>query len=685
MMILEKYEKSNDFSIDGKFNDWYDIPSYKDSTEDQLDNDDVNLIDYKISSDNLFISFYLKVKGKMFGYLNIEKNYVVQIFIDTDLDENTGYLISQIGADYMIEISGNKNNIMSSMYYQFDESRVNNDWNAWEVMFEVESDSNENELETQIWLDDLDLNKGNFVNTCFHIFDSNGNEDFSDMIISNQGNALTIEQKSLPPIIIEKGKPIGFLELNIKDFGEDVIINSIIIESFSTVVDDDIDRVELFDTDNNLISFDRFNNGFATLKINHSILSSSMGGMTVVVAVNFAETATSGHAIGIKVSSVDANTNAITINGKTKVSYIEKVPEGIEIDGAFEDWKDISGKKDPDDVKNKNIDINDYRSTKDTELMSFYLDVEGEMLAGVRVPSDKARVVPSKPVDDIPSEPINTPDPPSEEVPLPEKTGEDKIYIFIDSDNENDTGYRLSFFPIGADYMIEITGQYGNILSSRYYIYSGEDEQEKWSWKVKGKVKVAIEDKKLEGQISIEDLGLIGEFRVYFHTVDWENNEDYTSEISPINIELDFDILPKPDGTRATVLVIGHVYYGEGESSPVEKGTLVRMYVDGDYYGCDVTGDSWDNETIGPQFDDHEYAIRWDDGGSTGQSLEVKCSTDGWTGTNSVEHTDTSTEIIDIHLVPEFSEMTIPIIGIIVLFIISRRKRRKKENIIKHP
>lgn len=666
MVFLESYEKSYAILVDGKFNDWKDISAYEDSEFDQLDNNDVNILEYKIFSDDLFLSFYLKVKGKMFGYSNEENSYIIQIFIDTDLNKNSGYLISNIGADYMIEISGNDNSILSNMYYQFDNTRASNDWNAWETMFEVSADCKNNELETQIWLDDLGLNKKDYVNAYFHIFDSYGNEDFSDMIISNIGGALKIEQKSISAVILEKGKFTKFLELEITAYGRNVTINSIIIERYSTATDEDIENINLVNKNNKLLAKSNFTNGIATLMINPSNLSPKKS-MTVFVTVNVSETAINGHAVGLRVSSIFADTKAIIIYGKAKVAYIENVPDKIVVDGAFEDWRKILGKSDERDVENENIDIREYKSTKDEEHASFYLNVEGEILGGVSVPSKKARIVPSISEKKIPTEPIK---PPTEEIPLPEQTGEDKIYIFIDSDNNNATGYKLSFFPIGADYMIEIKGRYGKVLSSRYFSFSGK-KQDIWSWEDVGKIKVACGDKELETQLDLEELGIEDEFSVYFYTKDWDNNEDYSNDANRVKITMSIEIMPSSDGTRVVVWVHGYVYKSNGD--PVPAGVTVTWYYDENNNGFD-SGD-----IIGTDDTDSTgyYIISWDDNGHypPGHNMRVDASYGGEYNHTDWFHDGSSDYSKDIHLIPEFSDIAIPIIGTIALFLTFRKRK----------
>ena len=83
------------------------------------------------------------------------------------------------------------------------------------------------------------------------------------------------------------------------------------------------------------------NDRIATLKIAPNILLEKKEVRTFFIEININKVAIKGHAIGLRVLSIDADTNAVTIKGLPKVAYIEGITEMITIDGAFEDWKNL--------------------------------------------------------------------------------------------------------------------------------------------------------------------------------------------------------------------------------------------------------------------------------------------------------------------------------------------------------
>ena len=611
MLLIDS--KDSGVSIDGKFGDWKNEVFYDDS-DDQIVNKSINIDSYGINNDKTKLSFYIKVEDTILRDYGTQKDGdTIQIFVDLDQNVETGYIINGIGADSMIEIYGRSNEILSSMYYKFDNSRANNDWNAWEVMFEVEAICDGTELETQLWLDDIGIEKGHGVNVYFHIFDPYGNEDFSNMVINNINGALMIDQKSISSNVLARGKTTKFLELNMEAFGKDVTINSIDIEKFSTAVDTDIKSISLLDENDELLVKDGFSNGIATLTITPSILAKDES-MTAYVAVEISETATSSHAIGLRVSLINADTKAITIKGETAIAYIDRVTEKITIDGAFEDWQLIESKPDQIDKNiNKNIDINEYKANAEQHA-SFYLKVSGRVMAGVSIPTDSARSVIQTQKDD--NAQVGTQD----ETPLPIQTGEDTIFVFIDTNQDTKTGYRPNNnFKVGADEMIEIKGQYGIILSKTYYRFEGND-QKSWNWQ-KESTKVEAECVASEIEIQVSN-GIKDSFDVYFHIMDWEENEDYSdNEITQDYIPLisnfnrgNFDLTvidsPTTSADRFGIAVATGDFNDDGKDDLLVGADRYGSPQDGQayiFYGSSTGISDEPDKTLVSKSDDEEF------------------------------------------------------------------------------
>jgi hypothetical protein len=126
------------------------------------------------------------------------------------------------------------------------------------------------------------------------------------------------------------------------------------------------------------------------------------------------------------------------------------------------------------------VDIDEYKVMGNFGSLSFYFKVEGTMMGGTAIP-----MVPDyKEYMDIP---VPTGDDNSagsgnkqeiipyleDKIPK-ELLGEDSLYIFIDSDQNLNTGYCTEWLPIGADHLIKISGKDGNIMEKVSLTFDGE-------------------------------------------------------------------------------------------------------------------------------------------------------------------------------------------------------------------
>jgi hypothetical protein len=110
-----------------------------------------------------------------------------------------------------------------------------------------------------------------------------------------------------------------------------------------------------------------------------------------------------------------------------------------------------------------------------------------------------------------------------DEIPLPYRLGEDKAYIFIDSDRDIATGLIVSTQaePLGADYVVEITGKYGHIFSKELMSYTGNGYT--WEWSSLGPVPVGKDRSRLEVSVDLSMLSIDinNGLDSYFFITDW--------------------------------------------------------------------------------------------------------------------------------------------------------------------
>ena len=142
------------------------------------------------------------------------------------------------------------------------------------------------------------------------------------------------------------------------------------------------------------------------------------------------------------------------------------------------------------------------------------------MLGGAVVPMDTARQIP---VDSYtPGQGVSTITPISSSSDLPEKKGEDTIYVFLDTNTSDYFGFEVND-TFHADKLIEINGQNGLINSAKLHNFLGNDSFD-WSWEFIEDVAAAAYGNELEMSISkIDDT-----FKAYYHLISWDTSEDFS-------------------------------------------------------------------------------------------------------------------------------------------------------------
>jgi hypothetical protein len=520
LFLMIDFEEPNGIKIDGKFNDWDDVQSHYDSTDDQVI-PDLNIHEYKIAQTENTLSFYVRVKGQMFDDIfetpstAKDNSGTLRIFLDTDTNPQTGYLFEGLGADKLIEIDGYEGAVRNAVLKEFNPlarlvdsehpKRPNNDWNAWDNPHSINAICNDNKLETQIHIPDLEE-----VNTRVHLMDSNNNFDMSDVIVGNSPGSLLITQQPTPliveqPDLLTDGEIPGMLELELQAYGEDILVDEV---GFNH-------DAELYDDEDNEIVF--------------PLLIKQSEPMTVLASPKLSPAVTNGEVVDFEIKSAVTDSGPVTISGNGAKAYVGDVPPEIRIDGLFEDWVTIDKVIDEDkhEVANPNVDISSYSIFETPSDISFYFKVEGSVLTGTELPVKPYIYRPSFPSLKIDSVSSGT----DKDLPLdlPIKTGEDSLYIFLDTDSNPTTGYRpMEQFPLGADYVLELTGQNGKIINKQLLEFTG-DTPDLYEWSAVTDLDAACYAAELEAQlelryISVDKLG--PEMDIYIHIVDWSGDED---------------------------------------------------------------------------------------------------------------------------------------------------------------
>jgi hypothetical protein len=258
-------------------------------------------------------------------------------------------------------------------------------------------------------------------------------------------------------------------------------------------------------------------NGITRILIDPPLTISANEPVTIDIDIELSSSAKCGSTFGLKLNELNANNTSTTINHKSlELAYINEIPNDITIDGAFGDWLGIEKLKDFDaeKVTNPDLDIQEFAFATQYEKLDFYFKVGGELLSAGQLPIELSAIR-----DNIPQEKINSPildnqsitittQPPIEALPK-ELIAKDRLHIFIDTDKNRSTGYVIDGMPVGAEYMLQITGREGKIDKHSLFKYPHNEYTEifsssEWLWEFVEDIPVGKSRDKLETSIFFE-------------------------------------------------------------------------------------------------------------------------------------------------------------------------------------
>jgi len=527
--IIYYYYQPTGIAIDGFFTDW-DWKKvkryYEEYDPNPVGNDDINLYQFafKVDGDNLYL--YANVNGELMkGSDNGVDSFYV--FLDTDSKVSTGYLYTsreaRMGVDYMVHVYGWDGKVRSAGLYRYG-GTGQSQW-VWELVSNVRAACAGSEMELEVWTAPIPTSVSSWA-VSYHTEDRYGHYDDT--------GAFSLTKRFL--FIYQATR-------DVKVAGGNTYMLTV------TARAPRYDPIKHVDVDNVTISSMNFGwwggSGSITLYApDGSIVPPGSISWEVSKAPQvFKVYVSSGSSlVGVYLSSVASTGFAYPGAAEKRVAYTS-VPSGIVIDGAFADWDGVPGQNDPSGdlstadytlrdahhpppesevVYNGNIDIRGYAATVSNGRLNFYMRVDKEMLGGFKTLSERLRTS-GGPGGGAGGR---------KEVP----TGEDAAYIFIDSDGNADTGYSPDFsegrFPVGADYMVKVTGKNGQILKRTLYSHSGSRGE--WRWNSIGSVSAEVDFSRMEVGVDLSTIGMSSSspYAVYFYTTDWTGQTDRSNTVT---------------------------------------------------------------------------------------------------------------------------------------------------------
>jgi hypothetical protein len=582
---IETIFPSNLVEIDGNFDDWKDVTSYRDEQELALP-DNLDIVDYRVKEDIVSLSFYLKVKGAILKGDSLGHVDTVHIFIDLDSNSSTGYLIKGMGADYMIRIYGKDGVVRFSYIFEFNSANQYS-LNGFLQRGKVGSAASGSELEAGITHYTIGMVKKQPVEIYFHIQDYRGIEDFSDALATNIGGTLVVSQSStIEQDIIDPNSNQPVLKLNLQSLNDEIVLSSITVTKPTGTATVPLKMSGDFTGNANFIG------DMATFQINEIVE------MNASITIYADTLGLDGKAVGFRIACKDdvvVESGAVfLITEKIRYAYVDK-PEQITVDGAFGDWNRASAPHDnPDDVGNANIDITNYyaKGDEESDKLYFYLEVHGDMLEGKLVPfindfvytepiegpeteidTDRDTVPDS--IDPYPNDFdndgvddkdeggdidsdrladysggddkwLNTTLPLSFPVlfkgkkvsvyigpgpSVPEVAEMDATYVFLDTDDDSSTGFSIGNIALGADYLLVVKGKEGKIVDKEVKRFVGTAPLN-WEWRaVDAVLDAEIDSSQIEIGVNSGKMKIEAGVKVFFKTTDWKERKDGSDNV----------------------------------------------------------------------------------------------------------------------------------------------------------
>ena len=511
--MIKYYDKDDErIVVDGKIDDWYSSNILKDSLDDQKINSNVNIISYSVSKGEIFMYFFVATEERIFTSQN---DATLSIFIDSDFDVNTGYYFEGIGAEFMIEITGSRSIITSSFCYMFDSHRSNNDWNGWGTPFTSlhfkAHDLNIIELALPLF----DLDQSDNIAVSVHFDDNLGHTDFSDTPAISGSSLIKSSFVPTSTDFIESGYP--FATLQIESYFGDSEIGEICLSYISPVSPFSFYDFEL------VTNMSKPVNGHV---IENTVCFSDLSlmiGMNEIkkleIYSDFSENDVRGHSFYFEIVNIQTESYVPSTNITSQPAYILEEPDRMRIDGVFQDWENALFSNDViGDVDRESLDIVKFGTSDYEDTYYFYLEVMDDILQGDFIlNSGKSSRFQSSTSssDSTVTYQKNT--------PLPIKTGEDEIYIFLDIVPSE--GYRVAPHFL-ADYCLHVSGWNGVITSESLNRFSGSSPDD-WRWDSIGNIESMAYGNEIELSAKLQDRPMA----VHFHIMDWTNGLYDTSMV----------------------------------------------------------------------------------------------------------------------------------------------------------
>jgi hypothetical protein len=457
--------------IDGNFRDWRSRTIYSDPS--MFTDPPLDITEFSILPDHSSLFVYIKTQGDLLSRGTIDRYFA---FVDADQNAATGYAVKRLGAEYLVEAFGSHGHSWSVSAARFSGSDQGN-WSAFSGIGGGVGFSSANELELRANLD-AELTLGG-LRAAFVSASGDGAGEVCAPVVDGANGALVVTQSSRADA---NGLAMGdgLLTLQLRASGAPVIVNGIAVDS----------------------------NGIQGISTSGFVAGATIeaGGTATVQVTGELASLSDGAFVRARVGSVSVAQGTFAVVGEGTQAYKGAPPSTIAVDGAFADWNGIAKEDDPEnDCQDPNVDISREAAVAQLQSLFAYIAFNdaGRAMAGCAVPS--IRTVPTGGGGGAGG---------NGTVVLPRVSGEDVTRIYYDS---RSGGSLLGGIPV--DYLVEIRGKDGHVVSARLYRYPSRAFVDD--------VPVEASGASLEASVQLTQLeSQSGQVRIFVETTDWSGNMD---------------------------------------------------------------------------------------------------------------------------------------------------------------
>ena len=470
------------FQVDGQFSEWTNVPQYSDPSDAMPA--DADLVAFAVHFEAGDLLAYAKARGPLFV-----NDAPSMLFLLIDDPHVVGYHVTGMDADFIVEVWGWNATLQGTRFWEWSGGSDRDNSSALDGVGGVSAASAGSELELRVpgWL--LPTTAPEDLRFAVSTWSAGWTD--SGIVVKGLPGALVVTQRPLTHHVATR---TAVLEVRFHAILSDVVVRNLTIAhtgggvveppSFPLIVPAGQDRVAYVWLD--------------------------PAGMPPGELASLGITAADASAVN------ETRLVPITVTGPATRVYGGTVPSGYVVDGLFAEWTNVTA--DPADNLPPSVDILASASAVPGDGF-FYVETEGDVLAGA--------VLPKAPTKPVPSSGSGTPQPVT---PAHRIAAEDLLRIYVDVDDRDTAGYPVG--GIHADRLLDVRGRNGRITARTLSTWNASVGS--WTPYVESP-DVALEGTQLEARMPAGFLGAVYRPRVVFEATDWSGASDL-AELAALSV-----------------------------------------------------------------------------------------------------------------------------------------------------